>query len=72
MNYPTKELLLIFTKLLLFIGIPVLYYLFDYPPNTLMDITWVISFAMLTKDVILKLFLRRKYCDINIEETTKK
>lgn len=71
MTYSTKELFLIFTKILLFIGIPVLYYLFEYPPNTLMDITWVISFAMLTKDVILKLFLRRKYCDIN-EETTKK
>ncbi|MEA3491283.1 MAG: hypothetical protein U9R27_05220, partial [Campylobacterota bacterium] len=61
----TKELFLISTKIILFVGIPVLYYLFDYPPNTLMDITWVISFAMLTKDVIMKIFLKRKYCDID-------
>jgi len=65
MTYTNKDRFLIFTKLLLFLGIPTLYYLFDYPPNTLMDITWVISFAMLTKDVILRIFLKGQYCDID-------
>jgi hypothetical protein len=68
MTYTNKDRFLIFTKLILFLGIPVLYYLFDYPPNTLMDITWVISFAMLTKDLLLKIFLKGQYCDIDGEK----
>ncbi len=68
MTFLTKEFFLISTKIALFMGIPILYYIFEYPSNTLMDVTWVISFAMLTKDVILKIFLKKKYCDIGKEE----
>jgi len=43
-----------YIKWLIFIGLPILYYGLDYKQNIIMDILWVYSFALITKDFIIR------------------
>ena len=43
-----------YVKWLIFIGLPILYYGLDYKQNIIMDILWVYSFALITKDFIIR------------------
>ena len=62
-----KKLLEI-TKYIIFISVPALYYGVGYEENILMDLAWVYSFAQLTKDFIMKILLKKKYCEIDLKK----
>ena len=62
-----KKILEIF-KWIVFIGVPILYYIVEYQQNILMDIAWVYTFALLTKEFIMKVLLKEKYCEIDLKE----
>ena len=55
-------------KYLIFITVPLLYYGVGVQENIIMDIAWVFSFAQLTKDFIMKVLLKKKYCEIDLEK----
>jgi len=57
-----------YIKWLIFIGLPILYYGLDYKQNTIMDVLWVYSFALITKDFIMKVVLKKKYCEIDLKK----
>jgi len=59
-------------KWILFLAVPTLYYGVGVEENIFMDIVWVFSFAQLTKDFIMKVLLKEKYCEIPQTEITKK
>ena len=59
-------------KWILFLAVPILYYGVGVEENIFMDIVWVFSFAQLTKDFIMKVLLKEKYCEIPQTEITKK
>jgi len=48
-----------YTKWLIFIGLPILYYLLEYKQNYIMNILWVYSLILIIKDFIV-LFLKRR------------
>lgn len=64
----SKVLFFYFIKLVIFLGIPILYFALDYKQSIILDLLWVYTFALITKDFIMKVVLKKKYCDI----TTKK
>jgi len=74
MNHFFKELygagiiFFYYIKWLIFIGLPILYYGLDYKQNTIMDVLWVYSFALITKDFIMKVVLKKKYCEIDLKK----
>jgi Zn-dependent protease len=53
-----------YIKWLVFIGLPILYYGLDYKQNIIMDILWVYCFALITKDFIMRVILKKRYCNI--------
>ena len=53
-----------YIKWLVFIGLPILYYGLDYKQNIIMDILWVYCFALITKDFIMRVVSKKRYCDI--------
>jgi len=53
-----------FIKWFVVIGLPILYYGLDYKENIIMDVLWVYCFALITKDFIMIVVLKKKYCDI--------
>ena len=53
-----------FIKWFVFIGLPILYYGLDYKENIIMDVLWVYCFALITKDFIMIVVLKKRYCDI--------
>ena len=55
-------------KYLLFLGVPLLYFGVGVQENILLDIAWVFAFAQLTKDFIMKILLKEKYCEIDLEK----
>ena len=55
-------------KYIIFIGVPILYYVVKYPENIIIDIAWVYAFAQLTKDFIMKVVLKEKYCEIDLKK----
>ena len=57
-----------YVKWFIFIGLPILYYGLDYKQNTIMDILWVYCFALITKDFIMRVVLKKKYCEIDIKK----
>jgi len=57
-----------YVKWLIFIGLPILYYGLDYKQNTIMDILWVYCFALITKDFIMRVVLKKKYCEIDLKK----
>ena len=56
-----------YIKWLIFIGLPILYYGLDYKQNMIMDVLWVYCFALITKDFIMRVVLKKKYCDIEVK-----
>jgi hypothetical protein len=56
---------------LLFIAVPILYYIIGYKPNIILDIIWVYSFAVITKDFIMKVILKKKYCEVKFDNVKK-
>jgi len=57
-----------YVKWLIFIGLPILYYGLDYKQNTIMDVLWVYCFALITKDFIMRVVLKKKYCEIDVKK----
>jgi hypothetical protein len=57
-----------YIKWIIFIGLPILYYGLDYKQNVIMDVLWVYCFALISKDFIMRVVLKRKYCDINVKK----
>jgi hypothetical protein len=63
--YGAGILFFYYMKYLIVLGYPILIFGLDYTPNIVMDLLWVYSFALITKDFIMKFVLKKKYCDIN-------
>jgi len=61
-----------YVKWFIFIGLPILYFGLDYKQNIIMDVLWVYCFALITKDFIMRVVLKRKYCDIDVKKRGKK
>ena len=56
-----------YVKWIIFIGLPILYYGLEYKQNVIMDILWVYCFALITKDFIMRVVLKKRYCDIDVK-----
>ena len=63
--YGTAIIFFYYVKWFIFIGLPILYYGLDYKQNIVMDLLWVYCFALITKDFIMRVVLKKKYCDID-------
>ena len=63
--YGVGILFFYYMKYIILIGWPLLLYGLEYKPNIIMDLLWVYSLALMTKDLIFKFVLKKKYCDIN-------
>jgi len=61
--YGAGILFFYYMKYLILIGYPVLIYQMGYKPSIYIDILWVYSLALMTKDIIFKFVLKRSYCD---------
>ena len=66
--YGTGIIFFYYVKWLIFIGLPILYYGLDYKQNIIMDILWIYCFALITKDFIVRIVLKEKYCDIDAKK----
>ena len=66
--YGTGIIFFYYVKWLIFIGLPILYYGLDYKQNIIMDLLWVYCFALITKDFIVRVVLKEKYCDIDAKK----
>ena len=56
-----------YIKWIIFIGLPILYYGLEYKQNIIMDVLWVYCFALITKDFIMRVVLKKRYCDIDVK-----
>ena len=63
--YGVGILFFYYMKYIILIGWPLLLFGLDYKPNIIMDLLWVYSLALMTKDIIVRFVLKKKYCDIN-------
>jgi len=61
--YGTGILFFYYIKYIILIGWPILLYGLEYKPNIFMDILWVYCLALMTKDIIFKFVLKKRYCD---------
>jgi hypothetical protein len=61
-----------YIKWVIFIGLPILYYGLEYKQNIIMDILWVYCFALITKDFIMRVILKKRYCNIDIKNRKEK
>ena len=52
-------------QFILLVAIPILYLIINIETNIILDILWVISFAQLTKEFIVKILFKKRYCDIS-------
>ncbi|MEA3433296.1 MAG: hypothetical protein U9R13_01815 [Campylobacterota bacterium] len=68
--YGVGILFFYYMKYIILIGWPLLLFGLDYKPNIIMDLLWVYSLALMTKDLIFKFVLKKKYCDINSDCNT--
>ena len=66
--YAVGILFFYFIKWFIFLGLPILYLALDYKQNIIMDLLWVYCFALITKDFIVRVILKKKYCDIDIDK----
>ena len=66
--YGTGIIFFYYVKWIIFIGLPILYYGLDYKQNMIMDVLWVYSFALITKDFIMRVVLKKKYCEIDLKK----
>lgn len=70
--YGVGILFFYYMKYIIIFGWPILIFGLDYKPNIIMDLLWVYSFALITKDFIMKFVLKKKYCNINNDTDCKK
>jgi hypothetical protein len=61
--YGTGILFFYYMKYIILIGWPVLLYGLEYKPNIFMDLLWVYCLALMTKDLVFKFVLKKRYCD---------
>jgi len=61
----------LYIRLIILIGVPVLYYVFHARQNIIIDVLWLYAFAMLSKDFIMKVILKKKYCSIDKPPSSK-
>jgi hypothetical protein len=61
--YGTGILFFYYIKYIILIGWPVLLYGLEYKPNFIMDLLWVYCLALMTKDIIVRFVLKKRYCD---------
>ncbi len=66
--YGTGIIFFYYTKWIIFIGLPILYYGLDYKQNTIMDILWLYCLFLIIKDFIIIIVLKKKYCDIDVKK----
>jgi hypothetical protein len=66
--YGTGIIFFYYTKWFIFIGLPILYYGLDYKQNSIMNILWGYCFILIIKDFIVRVILKKKYCDIEIKK----
>jgi hypothetical protein len=66
--YGTGIIFFYYVKWIIFIGLPILYYGLDYKQNIIMDVFWVYSFALITKDFTMRVVLKKKYCEIDLKK----
>lgn len=70
--YGVGVLFFYYMKYVILIGWPLLLYGLEYEPNIIMDLLWVYSLALMTKDLILKVVLKKKYCNRDACHSEKK
>lgn len=61
--YGTGILFFYYSKYFILIGWPILLYGLEYKPNLIMDLLWVYSLALMTKDLIMKFVFKKRYCE---------
>ena len=61
--YGVGVLFFYYMKYIILLGWPLLLFGLEYKPNIIMDILWVYCLALMTKDIIFKFVLKKKYCD---------
>ncbi len=66
--YGTGIIFFYYIKWFVFIGLPILYYGLDYNHNTVMDVLWVYCFVLISKDFIVRVIFKEKYCDIEVKK----
>ena len=57
-----------YIKWLVFIGLPLLYYGLDYKHNTVMDILWLYCAALILKDFIFAVVLKKKHGESDVKK----
>jgi len=50
-----------YIKWLIIIGLPILYYALDYKQNMIMNILWIYCFALIIKDFVVMVILKKRY-----------
>ena len=50
-----------YVKWLIFIGLPILYYGLDYKQNMIMNFLWFYCFALIIKDFLMIVILKKRY-----------
>ncbi len=66
--YGSGVLFFYFMKWIIFLGLPILYFVLDFKVNIILDILWIYSFALITKDFIMRFVLKKKYCDCDVSK----
>ncbi len=66
--YGSGVLFFYFMKWIIFLGLPILYFGLDFKPNIILDLLWIYSFALITKDFIMRFIFKKKYCNCDISE----
>jgi hypothetical protein len=61
--YGVGVLFFYYMKYIILIGWPILLLALEYKPNIIMDILWVYCLALMTKDIIYRFVLKKRYCD---------
>ncbi|MEA1953441.1 MAG: hypothetical protein U9O24_03530 [Campylobacterota bacterium] len=61
--YGVGILFFYYMKYVILIGWPILLFGLEYKPNIIMDLLWVYCLALVTKDFIVRVILKKKYCD---------
>ena len=59
--YGTGIIFFYYIKWFVFIGLPILYYGLEYKHNTVMDILWLYCFALIVKDFIFMVILKKRF-----------
>jgi len=69
--YGVGILFFYYMKYIILIGWPVLLYGLEYRPNIFMDLLWVYCLALMTKDIIVKFVLKKRYCDAGVCQNSR-